>query len=86
LSSLFPAASDADPAPGTYRHYKTGDLYQVLGCVLHTETEESMVLYRALQPSRRNPMDMAFVRPSGMFVGRVMHNGVEVQRFQRCAT
>lgn len=29
---------------GTYKHYK-GQLYQVLGLGLHTETQEAMVMY-----------------------------------------
>ena len=33
--------------PGLYRHYK-GNLYEVLGIVTHSETEELLVLYRAL--------------------------------------
>ena len=73
--------------PGFYRHYKSGDVYQVLGTVLHTETDKTMVLYRAVHPNKkareRNPRDYAFVRPTEMFIGIVQHKGVRVHRFQR---
>lgn len=44
-----------------YRHFK-GNLYQVIGIATHTETEEKMVVYRALYGARR-----LFVRPYRMF-------------------
>ena len=52
----------SQPLPGLYRHYKNGDVYKVLGSVLHTETSETMVLYYAV--GKRNSHGMAFVRPS----------------------
>ena len=33
--------------PGRYRHFK-GNEYQVLGVARHSETEEEIVVYRAL--------------------------------------
>jgi len=77
------------PLPGLYRHYKNGDVYKVLGSVLHTETGEAMILYHAVNPDEkareRNPHGMAFVRPSEMFIGNVEHQGIQVPRFQRLA-
>ena len=37
--------------PGRYRHFK-GNEYQVLGVARHSETEEEMVVYRALYGER----------------------------------
>ena len=54
------------PEPGLYRHYKGAD-YRVLGCVRHSESEERLVLYRALYGAGE-----LWVRPLGMFVGDVV--------------
>ena len=35
------------PVPGIYRHYK-GSLYEVMGTAQHSESEEPLVVYRAL--------------------------------------
>ena len=35
------------PVPGIYRHYK-GSLYEVVGTAQHSESEEPLVVYRAL--------------------------------------
>ena len=49
----------------TYRHFK-GNLYQVIAIATHTETEERMVVYRALYGERG-----VFVRPYAMFAEKV---------------
>lgn len=69
------------PQPGVYQHYK-GDLYRVIGCVIHTETSERMVLYEAMSQSARNPDDLAFVRPLEMFQEKVEIDGTTVPRFK----
>lgn len=38
--------------PGRYRHFK-GNEYEVLGMARHSETEEEMVVYRALCALKR---------------------------------
>jgi hypothetical protein len=61
---------------GRYRHYK-GKEYEVLGCARHSETEEELVVYRALYG------DYAlWVRPKAMFLEEVMVDGQARPRFQ----
>lgn len=55
--------------PGVYYHFKDPErLYHVLGTAFHTETEESMVVYRALYDGAIAPL---FVRPLVMFTETV---------------
>lgn len=64
---------------GRYRHYK-GKLYEVLGLARHSETEEELVVYRALYG------DMGlWVRPREMFFEKVIVDGSEVPRFELVA-
>lgn len=51
--------------PGIYRHYKGND-YHVIGTAGHTETEEKLVVYRALYGSYG-----LWVRPLEMFTEEV---------------
>lgn len=53
------------PVPGIYRHYK-GALYEVIGVARHSETEESLVTYRALYGDYG-----LWVRPLAMFIETV---------------
>ena len=50
-----------------YRHFK-GDLYLVEGIATHSETEEKMVVYRALYEDYG-----LYVRPYDMFISEVDH-------------
>lgn len=52
---------------GIYKHFK-GDYYLVEGIVLHSETKEEMVLYRALYEEC-----LRYVRPKDMFLSEVDH-------------
>jgi len=61
--------------PGTYRHYK-GNLYEVVDVARHSETEEQLVVYRALYGERG-----LWVRPLAMFDETVVVDGVEHPRF-----
>ena len=61
--------------PGTYRHYK-GNLYEVLGVARHSETEEQLVVYRALYGEGG-----LWVRPVAMFQELVSVEGTLVPRF-----
>jgi hypothetical protein len=47
--------------PGLYRHYKGND-YEVVGVATHSETQESLVVYRALYGEYG-----LWVRPLAMF-------------------
>ncbi|MES2087623.1 MAG: DUF1653 domain-containing protein [Patescibacteria group bacterium] len=60
---------------GTYEHYK-GKRYEVIGVATHSESLEELVVYRALYGEGE-----LWVRPVGMFLEKVEHNGKEVPRF-----
>lgn len=63
-------------APGIYRHYKGRD-YEVIGTARHSETEEWVVVYRALYGDFG-----LWVRPLDMFVESVvLASGESVPRF-----
>ena len=61
--------------PGRYRHFK-GNEYEVLGIATHSETEELMVVYRALYGEGG-----LWVRPASMWNETVVRDGKTVQRF-----
>ncbi len=61
--------------PGRYRHYKGGE-YEVLGTVRHSETLESLTLYRALYGAGG-----LWVRPAAMFGETIEVEGVRRRRF-----
>lgn len=61
--------------PGRYRHYK-GNEYVVLGVAQHSETLESLVVYRADYGEKG-----LWVRPLTMFQEEVMVAGTSVPRF-----
>ena len=63
--------------PGLYRHYK-GQQYEVLGLATHSETEESLVVYRALYGEFG-----LWVRPAAMFEETVEVDGAAVPRFAK---
>jgi hypothetical protein len=63
------------PARGRYRHYK-GNYYEVIDVVTHSETEEKLVLYRALYGEQE-----LWVRPLSMFTESVDIDGRIVPRF-----
>ena len=50
-----------DIQPGIYRHFK-GNRYEVIGLATHSETRESMVVYRALYGEHG-----LWVRPAAMW-------------------
>lgn len=61
--------------PGRYRHFK-GKEYEVLGVARHSETQEELVVYRALYG------DFSFwVRPVSMWNETVERDGKTFRRF-----
>lgn len=73
-----------DPLPpkltkGTYRHNKTGNLYEVLGVALQTETHEFIVIYK---PLYEHPTYEIFARPYAMFTELVERDGKMLPRFE----
>ena len=62
--------------PGRYRHYKGGE-YAVYGVATHSETEESLVVYRPLYGE-----GALWVRPLSMFEETVQRDGATVPRFE----
>ncbi len=69
-----------DIKKGIYKHYK-GNLYEVLGIALHSETLEKMVIYKALYESEFGK-NVIFVRPLKMFKENVLINGKKIPRFK----
>lgn len=62
---------------GRYRHYK-GNEYEVLCEGTHTETEERMVIYKALYEPYQ-----VWVRPYDMFFETVTVEGATMPRFSK---
>ena len=63
--------------PGRYRHFKSGE-YEVLYIAWHSETQEVMVVYRALYGDHG-----VWVRPASMWNEIVERDGREYKRFER---
>lgn len=61
--------------PGRYRHFK-GKEYEVLGIACHSETEEELVVYRALYGNFG-----LWVRPVSMWNETVERDGKTFRRF-----
>ena len=62
--------------PGRYRHFKGGE-YEVIGIARDSETEQEVVVYRALYGERG-----LWVRPLRMFTEIVERDGQRVRRFE----
>lgn len=61
--------------PGKYFHFK-GGAYEALGLALHSETQEPMVVYRALYGDGN-----LWVRPAAMWFEHIERDGYSGPRF-----
>ena len=59
-----------------YRHFK-GGLYKLVGIAKDSETLEDLVVYQAMYGDRQ-----LWVRPAGMFFGKVERDGKVMDRFE----
>lgn len=62
--------------PGKYRHFK-GMEYEVLCLARHSETDEQMVVYRALYGDHT-----VWVRPASMWNEEITRDGKTMKRFE----
>lgn len=62
---------------GTYQHYK-GNRYEIVAVGKHTETEEVLVVYRALYGD-----GAIWIRPASMFLETIQLGSTEVPRFSK---
>ena len=63
---------------GKYQHFKTKNLYKVIGIAKHSETLQDLVVYECLY---ENKLSKLWVRPKQMFLEEVTVNGKKVPRF-----
>ena len=68
------------PSPGRYRHYKNNNEYTVISTVRDSETEETLVLYRAEYGKKE-----LWVRPIKNFCEWVDIGNLKVKRFELMA-
>ena len=69
------------PPKGIYRHFK-GGLYRLLYFARHSETDEIIVVYKALYDGGETPLgDGVWVRPLSMWTETVTRDGKTFPRF-----
>ena len=78
-SQRFQRLSLMELARGRYRHFKGGE-YEVIDVARDSETEQLMVIYRALYGDFG-----LWVRPLTIFTEMIERNGIRVRRFERIA-
>lgn len=67
---------------GIYQHYKTQKLYELIGVARHSETDEEMIVYKALYNCEQFGLDRLWVRPKKMFFELLLVDGSTVPRFK----
>ena len=69
------------PKKGKYRHFKGGE-YELLYIARHSETDEPMVVYKALYECGETPLNEGiWVRPVSMWTETVTRDGKTFPRF-----
>lgn len=66
---------------GKYRHNKSGNLYEVFGVALETESDEAVVVYHPLYEHEYGYE--LFTRPYASFTAIVELDGVKKLRFEK---
>lgn len=75
--------NDSELYCGKYLHYKTQNLYEVIGVARHSETLEEMIIYKALYECKEYGKDQIWVRPKEMFFEQINYNNSIVPRFKK---
>lgn len=65
---------------GKYKHYK-GDVVEVIGAALHSETLEEVVIYKHISGKKKDEPHY-WVRPLKMFLEEVEFEGKNMPRFE----
>lgn len=74
---MMPNPGRPRPEPGEkYRHFKKGDIYEVVVMSTSTQTGGLMVIYK-------NQEGQHFARPLCEFVGKVLWDGIRRWRFEK---
>jgi len=74
-------ANNSDPVKlGKYKHFK-GNFYEVIGVARDSETDEELVVYKALYDSPEFGNNALWVRPKSMFLEEIEKDGKKMPRF-----
>ncbi len=66
---------------GIYEHYKKKK-YEVIGEVVHSESGEILVIYKALYDIPNISKDTIWARPKTMFLEQISVNDILIPRFR----
>lgn len=66
----------------TYQHYK-GGTYKLICEAIHSETQETLIIYEQLYQTDKYPKGTRWARPKKMFYEEVQMNGERQPRFRK---